>query len=75
MVTVNTHNPSWTPAAAQAINDHVRAMPRIVVADWDQALVPTDFDAADNPHPNETGRQHLIAVEDAAINRCSQVTP
>jgi lysophospholipase L1-like esterase len=69
-VTINTHNPSWSPANAAAINDHIRAtFPH--VADWDAAYDPSYFDLPDQPHPNETGRQALLALEDATIARCT----
>ena len=68
-VTINTHNPSWGPTLAQAINDHVRAtFPH--VADWDAAWDASYFDAPDNPHPNAAGRQALLHAEDAAIATC-----
>jgi hypothetical protein len=68
-VTINTHNPSWGPSDAQKLNDHIRAT-YAHVADWDAAWRSTYFDSADNPHPNETGRQALIALEDRAIAGC-----
>jgi lysophospholipase L1-like esterase len=69
-VTVNTHNPSWGAANAQAIDDHIRvAFPH--VADWDAAWSASDFDTPDNPHPNEVGRQALLSLEDAAIAGCA----
>lgn len=67
-VTVNTHNPSWGPVAAQAINDHVRTFAH--VADWDAAWNPADYATADNPHPTAAGRQHLLDVEAAAMASC-----
>jgi hypothetical protein len=69
-VTVNTHNPSWGPAQAAEIDAHIRAtFPH--VADWDAAYDPSYFDRTDTPHPNETGRQALLALEDAAIAGCT----
>jgi hypothetical protein len=69
-VTVNAHNPSWAPANAQAINDHIRvSYPHIV--DWDAAWQPSYFDKPDNPHPNAAGRQELLALEDQAIADCT----
>jgi lysophospholipase L1-like esterase len=69
-VTVNTHNPSWEPANAATINDHLRAIsPHLV--DWDAAWKASYFDAPDNPHPNATGRQALLALEDQAIAGCA----
>jgi hypothetical protein len=69
-VTIDTHNPSWGPEPAGEINDFIRTnFPH--VADWDSALVPEDLLKPDNPHPNESGRQHLLAVEDAAIAGCT----
>jgi hypothetical protein len=69
-VTINTHNPTWSPANAAAINDHIRAtFPH--VADWDAAYDPSYFDWPDTPHPNETGRQALLALEDATIAGCT----
>lgn len=72
-VTVNTHNPSWGPANAQAIDDHLRGDPTLFphLADWDEAYSPTYFDGSDTPHPNEAGRQALLGLEDAAIASCS----
>lgn len=67
-VTVDTHNPSWAPADAQTINDHLRTFPH--VADWDATLTPADFDSLDDPHPNETGRQELLSTIDAAKALC-----
>lgn len=67
-VTINTHNPSWGPVAAEGLNAHLRTFAHVV--DWDAAWVATDYDVADNPHPNEQGRQHLLALEDAAIAAC-----
>ena len=69
-VTIDTHNPTWGPIFAAAINEHLRAtFPHI--ADWDAAYSPRDFDRTDTPHPNETGRQALLALEDAAIKGCT----
>jgi hypothetical protein len=74
-VTVNAHNPSWTPANAQGINDHIRAsFPH--AADWDAAWQPSYFAEPDNPHPNAAGRQALLALEDQAIADClASTTP
>jgi hypothetical protein len=68
-VTVDTHNPGWAPANAQAINDHIRAS-FAHVADWDAAWQASYFDQPNDPHPNETGRQALLALEDTAIAGC-----
>jgi hypothetical protein len=68
-VTVNTHNPSWGPTEARTIDDHIRSTFHHVV-DWDGAWKPSYFNGADNPHPNETGRQALLKLEDRAIARC-----
>lgn len=70
-VTIDEKNPSWGPTNAARINALVRTFPH--VADWATALAPGDFDGPDNPHPNEVGRQHLLAVEDAAIAGCPSV--
>jgi lysophospholipase L1-like esterase len=71
-VNVNTHNPSWGPANAQAIDDHLTANPTLFphVVDWNAAWNASYFNTPDNPHPNETGRQALLALEDAAIASC-----
>jgi hypothetical protein len=76
-VTVNSHNPSWGPANAQAMNDHLRGDPTLFphLADWDAAWQASYFDTADTPHPNETGRQALLALEDQAIAGCPTTTP
>lgn len=69
-VTVNAHNPSWGPTQAAAIDTYIRStFPH--VADWDAAYDPSYFDGTDTPHPNETGRQALLALEDAAIATCA----
>jgi hypothetical protein len=68
-VTVNTHNPSWHPGYARAINDHIRAK-FAHIADWDAAWEASYFFVPDDPHPNATGRQALLAVEDRAIAGC-----
>jgi hypothetical protein len=68
-VTVNTHNPSWHPRSARAINDHIRAT-FAHVADWDAAWNARYFAVPDDPHPNATGQQALLAVEDRAIAGC-----
>jgi hypothetical protein len=69
-VTVNTHNPTWGPANAATINDHLRAIaPHLV--DWDAAWDASYFDLAGDPHPNEAGRQALLALEDQAIADCT----
>lgn len=68
-VTVNTHNPSWNPQGAQMINDFIRRTATHVVS-WDAAWSPTYFDDADDPHPNEAGRQALIALIDSTIATC-----
>jgi lysophospholipase L1-like esterase len=72
-VNVNTHNPSWSPVNAQAIDDHFAANPTLFahVVDWNGAWQASYFGTPDNPHPNETGRQALLALEDAAIAGCS----
>jgi hypothetical protein len=72
-VTVNTHNPTWGPDAAQSINDHIRSTFTNIV-DWDAAWSATYFDGTDNPHPNEVGRQALLALEDQAIASCPSTT-
>jgi hypothetical protein len=73
-VTVNSHNPSWAPANARAINDHMRAsFPH--VADWDAAVQPSYFAAPDTPHPDAAGRQALLALEDQAMAGCTGSTP
>jgi hypothetical protein len=72
-VNVNAHNPSWHPTNAQAIDDYLAANPTIFphVVDWNTAWQPSYFDTPDNPHPNETGRQALLALEDTAIAGCT----
>jgi hypothetical protein len=68
-VTVSTHNPTWSPANAHAIDDHIRS--RFAhVADWDRAWKPSYFDTAGDPHPNESGRQALLALVDTALDDC-----
>jgi hypothetical protein len=69
-VTIDSHNPSWGPAFAAALNYHIRAT-FAHVADWGTAYDPSYFDGSDTPHPNETGRQALLALEDAAITGCT----
>jgi hypothetical protein len=68
-VTVSTHNPAWSPANAQRIDDHIRSS-FAHVADWDRAWKPSYFDTAGDPHPNESGRQALLAVLDTALDNC-----
>jgi hypothetical protein len=68
-VTIKDDISSWGAANALTINALLRTFPH--VADWAAANVPADFDRTDSPHPNETGRQHLLAVEDAAIATCA----
>jgi lysophospholipase L1-like esterase len=72
-VTVNTHTSStWGPAFAQEIDAHIRAAyPH--VADWDAAWRPEFFDQAGGVHPNESGRQALLAVEDHALAGCPSI--
>lgn len=76
-VTVDSHNPSWGPTFAAAVDAHIRAT-FSHVADWDSALVPFgpggDFIKADDPHPTNAGNQHLLSVEDAAIATCTPVS-
>jgi hypothetical protein len=76
LVTVNTHNPSWGPANARAINDHIRALAQaedaVVVADWNRGWHPSYFDSANNPHPNTRGQSVLLTIEDRAIARCNR---
>lgn len=68
-VTTNTHNPSWSPANALAIDDHIRAsFPH--VADWDVAWQASYFDVPDDPHPNAVGREALLTLVDEAIATC-----
>jgi hypothetical protein len=67
-VTVNTHNPSWSPRNAAAINGHIRMFAHVV--DWDKAWRSSYFDRPDDPHPNEVGRQALLQIEDQAIAKC-----
>ncbi len=80
-VTINSQDSAWygsdaTAAIAnvEAINSHIRSMPGIVVADWDAVLQPSDFDVSNGtssaPHPNETGIQAMLALEDQAISQC-----
>ena len=72
-VTVNTHNPSWGPGYASTINDHLRVIaPHLV--DWDAAWSASYFDAVNNPHPNTSGRQALLALEDRAIADCASTS-
>ena len=68
-VTLDSHNPGWHPAYVRQINKHIRST-FAHVADWDATLRPADFYLAGDPHPNETGRQVLLAVEDRAIASC-----
>ncbi|MDQ1478598.1 MAG: GDSL-like Lipase/Acylhydrolase family [Actinomycetota bacterium] len=68
-VTINENNPTWGPENARTINALLRTFAH--VADWAAANVPADFPRADTPHPNETGRQHLLAIEDRAIAGCT----
>jgi hypothetical protein len=68
-VNVNTHNPGWHPENAQALNQHLAAVaPHLV--DWDAAWRPEYFGSPPDPHPNELGRQALLALEDQAIAGC-----
>jgi hypothetical protein len=76
-VTINTQDPSFYGtnvtqgiANAQALNDHIRSMPGIQVADWDANLTPADFDPSDQTHPNEVGNQAMLALINQAIGRC-----
>jgi lysophospholipase L1-like esterase len=72
-VTVNTHNPSWGPAYASTINDHLRVIaPHLV--DWDAAWSASYFDGVSNPHPNASGRQALLVLEDQAIATCASTS-
>ncbi|MFN8037520.1 MAG: hypothetical protein U0V73_16490 [Acidimicrobiia bacterium] len=68
-VNLNTHA---LPPAAQAINDHLRNNPALFphVVDWDAAWQARYFDAPGDAHPNATGRQAMLALEDAAIATC-----
>ena len=70
-VTVNTHTaPQWGPEYATQIDAHMRSTyPHI--ADWDADWQASYFDVAGGVHPNETGRQALLAVEDQAIAGCA----
>jgi len=60
------------PAAAQAINDHLSGNPALFprVVDWNGAWQAGYFPSPGDAHPNETGRQAMIALEDAAIATC-----
>ena len=68
-VTVNSHNPSWNPAGARAINAYLRSH-AAHLADWDAAWSAGYFDRPDTPHPNEKGRQALLAVIGRAMAGC-----
>jgi lysophospholipase L1-like esterase len=72
-VNVNDHNPSWGRAEAYAIDEHMVMNPEMFphVVDWNDALVPADFDQPDDPHPNAAGRQAMLSLEDAAIASCA----
>jgi hypothetical protein len=76
LVTVNTHNPTWAPTFAQAINDRLAQLattrPHTVLADWNGAWQPSFFNQPDSPHPNERGRRAMLAVEDRAIAQCGK---
>lgn len=84
-VNINTHNPDWGPANAQAIDDFFSQNPLIFphVVPWDAAWQASNFipgkngTAAnpDGPHPNETGRQLLLKLEDQAIQGCPAQAP
>ncbi len=81
-VTVDTQDPTFYGtnatqgiANAEAINDHIRSMSGIQVADWDANLQASYFDSSDQvPHPNEAGRQEMLTLEDQAISRCPATT-
>jgi hypothetical protein len=66
-VTVNTHNPSWSPANARAINAWIRARPH--VADWDRAWKSRYFPKPD-PHPNAAGKAALAALIARTVDGC-----
>jgi hypothetical protein len=68
-VNVNTHA---HPATSIAINEHMSSNPALFprIVDWDGAWQAGYFVTPDNPHPNATGRQAMIALEDAAIATC-----
>lgn len=68
-VTVNTHDPSWAPENATAINDHIRAN-FAHVADWDAAWSAEYFARPDDPHPNAAGRAALIDLEEQSLATC-----
>jgi hypothetical protein len=80
VVTVNSQDAAWyggnpdAIANVVALNAHIRSMPGVVVADWDAVVQPSDFDVTAGvsgaPHPNETGIQALLALEDQAIGQC-----
>ena len=68
-VNLNTHA---LAAASQAINDHMSSNPTLFprIVDWNGAWQASYFDSPTDAHPNETGRQEMIALEDAAIATC-----
>lgn len=74
-VNANTHvDPvKWGAANAQAIDDYFAANPAVFthVVDWNSAWSPSYFDTAGDVHPNETGKQALLGLEDAAIAGCT----
>jgi hypothetical protein len=75
-VNVDAHNPRWGPTQAQTIDDHMAANPVMYphVVDWNDALVPADFDKPDSPHPNAAGRAEMLSLEDAAVATCPSTT-
>ncbi len=68
-VTVNTHNASWNPAGAKAINAYLVSH-FAHIADWNAVWSPSYFDQRDSPHPNPKGRRALAAVIDRAVAAC-----
>ena len=56
----------------RAINDHIRAK-FAHVADWDR-IERLLFAVPDDPHPNTTGQQALLAIEDRTIAAAAIVT-
>ena len=67
-VNVSTHNPSWGPHNAAAIDAHLARFPRVV--DWDHAWQPDWFVEADNPHPSASGQQALVELIQVQLATC-----
>jgi hypothetical protein len=65
---VNSHNSTWAPSNAAAINQHLRTFDH--VADWDAAWQANWFARPDDPHPTSAGRQALLNLIDQAIVGC-----